>query len=84
MTVVNDIVREWLQANKYDGLINSSEACGCAADDLDACGGPMGECKPAYKHIDSEGREVFCKIKDIVEIDDGHCIGCDFECPSTR
>lgn len=45
---------------------------------------PDKECGHAfkYKHIDAEGREVFCGIKEITEVEEGHCIGCECECDS--
>lgn len=77
---VNDIVKEWLITNGYEGLYNGSEYCGCDIEDLNACGGPMGGCQPAYKHLSGEGDNVHCGVKEITDIEDGHCIECEMGC----
>jgi hypothetical protein len=46
---LEEVVREYLQANGYDGLCYPDLECGCAKDDLFPCGEPdYDECKPAY------------------------------------
>jgi hypothetical protein len=46
---VGQIVKEWLEANDYDGLCDCD--CGCGLDDLCRCGRFQPDCKPAYKVI---------------------------------
>ena len=54
---VKEIVEEYLKANGYDGLYNYV-GCGCALDDLDACGEISPCCEPGYKRI----CEISCPI----------------------
>lgn len=46
---VLEIVREYLQKNGYDGLFNSTYACGCEASDLAPCDGELEQCEVGYK-----------------------------------
>jgi len=48
---VRDIVRDWLQANGYDGLYEPGE-CACETDDLFPCGMPeiQVHCQPGVKY----------------------------------
>ena len=51
-TNVQDIVRDWLKLNGFDGLVNEHHECGCHLDDFIICGGDGGSvpsCRPAYK-----------------------------------
>ena len=48
---VRRIVREWLENNGYDGLVNRDGECGCPLDDLMPCENSiagLGDCEPAY------------------------------------
>jgi len=44
---VERIIKEWLEANGYDGLC--CEQCGCDKDDLAPCGYLGCDCGPAIK-----------------------------------
>ena len=48
MTMQN-IVREWLKANGYDGLCDTHQECGCSVNDLMPCSEPGTECEAGYK-----------------------------------
>ena len=49
MTVLVDMVREWLERNDYEGLFNP-ECCACELSDLMPCDEPnFRECEPGYK-----------------------------------
>lgn len=49
-TSVKEMVREFLDANGYDGLCNPDAECGCMKDDLFICGyGQAGSCVCAYE-----------------------------------
>lgn len=49
-TSVKEMVREFLDANGYDGLVNPDTECGCPKDDLFLCGeGQAGGCVCAYR-----------------------------------
>jgi hypothetical protein len=79
---VKEIIKEWLIAKGYDGLYHPGD-CGCNLEDLMACSEDCADCEPAYAHYakeDSEHYVVLCGIKTIDEMEEGHCIGCDFEC----
>lgn len=54
---VDQIVRQWLLDNGYDGLVwlSPGEACGCSFRDgagLFPCGEPASECQAAYRWSD--------------------------------
>jgi len=44
---VEEIIKEYLTTNGYDGLC--CEDCGCGIDDLAPCGDMRLDCVPAYK-----------------------------------
>lgn len=45
---IREMVRQYLEANQFDGLYNAGE-CACKKDDLFPCGDPhMAYCKPGY------------------------------------
>lgn len=48
------IVKEYLDANGFDGLCNGAE-CGCETPDLVPCGNDFSECEPGYKVIPPDG-----------------------------
>lgn len=54
MKTVKEIVKEYLIANGYDGLINVDTECGCGVDALEPCGEMNSECQAAYKWICTE------------------------------
>lgn len=43
-----DMVKRWLQDNRFDGLCHSDSECGCSLEDLMLCGEPSPECEAAY------------------------------------
>ena len=45
---VRDVIDTWLQLNKYDGLYNEREECGCFLTDLMPCDGAAHDCKAGY------------------------------------
>jgi hypothetical protein len=71
---VIEIVKAYLMANGYDGLCNPlDDECGCGFDDI--CDIP-GKCVPAWKHICSDGGELFCLKKPGEPCDNEDCEGC--------
>lgn len=57
-TSVKEMVREFLDANGYDGLCNPDAECGCPKDDLFLCGeGQAGSCVCAYEGRLLDGAE---------------------------
>lgn len=44
-----DIVRAYLEANGFDGLVHGDTECGCHLGDFHICGEDFSQCKPAYK-----------------------------------
>jgi hypothetical protein len=80
---VKEIIKKYLQDNGYQGLYYPGD-CGCSMEDLIACSEDCSECEPGYKHRageDSEWDDIICGKKEINEVEDGHCITCDCECP---
>jgi hypothetical protein len=47
---VKTIIKEYLSARGYDGLVSDDCECGCLAEDLAPCGDIDESCKPAYNH----------------------------------
>lgn len=47
---IEEIIKTWLKANGYDGLVN--DECGCSLDEFCPCGERLLACKPAYLHDD--------------------------------
>lgn len=49
---VKEIVRDYLDRNGYDGLVNTEIPCGCDKEDLALCDGlDLEFCLPAYKRM---------------------------------
>jgi hypothetical protein len=47
---VIDIIFGYLDDNGYDGLVDTTEGCGCGKDDLGlCCSEGILQCEPAYK-----------------------------------
>lgn len=46
---LQQIVREWLKANGYDGLCDCNLECGCSVDDIMPCAEPGTECEAGYQ-----------------------------------
>lgn len=63
-----EIVRDWLDANGYDGLVGE-EGCSCWGDDLMACGEPSDACA-AGNFVDADCPR--CEVRN-----DGVCGNCD-------
>ena len=56
---VQDIIREHLKANGFDGLCKAG--CGCSVEDAgDLCDGDMGGCVPAYNHTGDDCSQCEC------------------------
>ena len=57
---IEEIVKEWLKANGYDGLYNSELECGCQLGDLMPCSEPhTSECLAGVgKLIDEDDRII--------------------------
>lgn len=55
MARVIEIVKAHLEANGFDGLVQTDAECGCLCDDLAPCGGEFGQCEPAYRGADLSG-----------------------------
>lgn len=45
---LEEITRQWLKANGFDGLSHPDGECGCAIGSLMPCGQPLPECTPGY------------------------------------
>ena len=46
---LQQIVKEWLKRNGYDGLCDCNLECGCSVDEIMPCAEPGTECEAAYK-----------------------------------
>ena len=46
---LRDALKEWLEANGYEGLCHVDTECGCSFDDFMACGDPSEYCEAAHK-----------------------------------
>lgn len=65
---VKKIVKAYLQANGYTGLVNGDVPCGCEISDLMPCDSEdMANCKPGYKHLCRR-----CPAKKDCEVEGGH------------
>jgi len=61
---LRDIVKQWLEANVYDGLYNSYLDCACEITDLMPCGNPSLECSAGTKtECDCKGEKHNFHIK---------------------
>lgn len=60
---VEDIIKQWLKDNGYDGLFHEND-CGCWMDRFRPCGESMAECVPGHKYKctdqDSEFFDAWC------------------------
>jgi hypothetical protein len=45
---IHEIIREYLEENHFDGLVNPDLECACAIDDLCPCES-TGDCEPGHK-----------------------------------
>lgn len=46
-----EIIKEYLQQNRFDGLVNTDMECGCTTEDFAPCHeSNFSDCEPAYKH----------------------------------
>jgi hypothetical protein len=75
MPTIEEMVKEYLEKNGYNGLVNPRCDCGCHLRDLFPCGQPgnceaayLVDCKYKYGHRDDEFEEMDC---------DGDCENCD-------
>lgn len=57
---VNDIVAEYLRANKYDGLCLPEHGCACLLDDLAPCGEMSEKCRPGHRENVDKHTPCFC------------------------
>lgn len=46
---VIEILKGWLGAHGFSGLVREDFECGCEAEDLIPCEGDPSNCKPGYK-----------------------------------
>jgi len=49
---LKQIIKEYIEKNGFDGLLNQDEECGCLIDDLFPCTNNFNieDCEPGYKH----------------------------------
>jgi len=58
---LKEIIKKYLQDHGYDGLVNTSDDCGCSVDDLGPCGCiNVYECEPAYRKTCAECGNTSC------------------------
>lgn len=72
---VLEIVKEWLVANKYDGLVNTNgcDGCGCTINDLaPCCVEPLTHCKAAkqFKVHAKDDKRVYLAPEQLDECDE--------------
>ena len=53
---IGDIIKEYLEENKLDGLCNSDSHCACLKDDLFPCSDPSMHGREAGVKVDCRGR----------------------------
>ena len=56
---VQEIIKDYLKRNKWDGLCNDD--CGCDVDELMPCNQYVGDCQPAVKRICGDKRKAGCE-----------------------
>jgi hypothetical protein len=56
---VKDIVREYLDANGFDGLYEEYGECACEREDLEPCCEMKSSCTPGYR-VDYPERDCPC------------------------
>ena len=55
MAKVIEIVKSYLVANGFDGLVQVDAECGCLCDDLAPCQSDYGQCEPGYRGAHEDG-----------------------------
>ena len=60
MATVKEIVKKYLEDNKFDGLFSDGE-CACIIDDLAPCDGICFECEAGYKHEGDSEYDFYIK-----------------------
>ena len=58
MTDVNNMIKEYLIKNGYDGLYNGDWGCGCTINDLAPCGDNIINCNAGYKLSKEDAKEM--------------------------
>ena len=56
---LQEMVKQWLSAHGYDGLFNPDDECGCAHENIMACGNPSPCCEPGYQRPGPSGEYDF-------------------------
>lgn len=65
---VYSIVKQYLEANGYDGLVESDYECGCRTNDLAPCGEINGNCIAAYEWPGEQGYDFTMKTEKPEEV----------------
>lgn len=62
---IQQILKDYLQAQGYEGFAGSDGECGCGIDDLFSCGDPQKDCRAAYRHrTNKDGRCNDCALSE--------------------
>lgn len=63
MKTVLQIVVEYLQERRYDGLCNPDEKCGCGLADIVPCGNLGDDCRPAIEVQVGSGGTTYIPVE---------------------
>jgi hypothetical protein len=63
MKTVEEIIKEYLKANGFDGLFNEEGECACEINDLATCGCIFMDCEPGYRADDPTGDYDFLIVR---------------------
>lgn len=54
---LREILKEYLEKNEYEGLVNIDLDCGCTIEDFMPCDAPYINCEAGYKKSSTENKE---------------------------
>jgi len=73
---IEEIIKNYLKENGFDGLCCDACGNGCSIDDMPLCGSFEGSCVPAYKHEKPETCLSDCKMGCFENVDIDETVFC--------